>query len=386
MIDAETFLRKGSARGYQFYTGVPCSYLKPFINYVIDAPDFSYVPAANEGDAVAIAAGAALGGRAAVVMFQNSGLGNAVNPLTSLNHIFRIPVLLIVTLRGQPGGPGDEPQHALMGRITTRQLDLMEIPWRYFPTDPGAVDACWDQAVASMAALGRPFALAMAKGAVAPYRLRTAREAPGRVVSRIDAPEDGPDAALHARPRRGDILAALQAATGAQDLVLATTGYTGRELYALSDRANQFYMVGSMGCIASLGLGLALSRPDRRIIVLDGDGAALMRLGALATIGAAQPANLIHVLLDNGVHESTGGQATVSDHIDFCAIAAGAGYRHVARLRMPADLDDALHADPDGPAFLHVRIRPGVPQDLPRPKLAPEAAAARFRAAVAGAR
>ena len=117
-----------------------CSYLKPFINYVIDSADLDYLGAANEGDAVAIAAGAELGGRRAVVMFQNSGLGNAVNPLTSLTHIFHIPMLLIVTLRGEPGGAADEPQHELMGVITTEQLELMQIPWEFFPDDEDDID------------------------------------------------------------------------------------------------------------------------------------------------------------------------------------------------------------------------------------------------------
>ena len=135
MIEAQQFIHAASQRGIDFYAGVPCSYLTPFINQVITSPDIQYVGAANEGDAVAIGAGAELGGRRAVVMFQNSGLGNAVSPLTSLNYVFRIPVLVITTLRGEPGGAPDEPQHELMGEITTRLLDEMQIPWEYFPAE-----------------------------------------------------------------------------------------------------------------------------------------------------------------------------------------------------------------------------------------------------------
>ena len=143
MIQAETFVQAASDHGFNLWTGVPCSYLTPFINYVIDDQSSRYVVAANEGDAVAIAAGASLAGGRAIAMFQNSGLGNAVSPLTSLTHVFQIPVLLIVTLRGEPGGPADEPQHGLMGSITTRLLELMEIPWAYFPTDVAAVGCAW---------------------------------------------------------------------------------------------------------------------------------------------------------------------------------------------------------------------------------------------------
>jgi phosphonopyruvate decarboxylase len=180
-------------------------------------------------------------------------------------------------------------------------------------------------------------------------------------------------------PTRSAALAAVQRAVGAGDLVVATTGYTGRELYALDDRPNQLYMVGSMGCAVSLGLGLALAQPSRRVIVLDGDGAALMRLGALATVGYARPANLVHVVLDNAMHESTGGQATVSDSIDFRAIAGACGYPHLAR---PADteaLADVLSQGGDGPVFVHMKIAPGVPEGLPRPDITPRDVAARFR-------
>jgi phosphonopyruvate decarboxylase len=131
---------------------------------------------------------------------------------------------------------------------------------------------------------------------------------------------------LVAKAKRRDYLAAVQAVAGERDILIATTGFTGRELYALDDRSNQIYLVGAMGCASSVGLGLALARPDLRVTVLDGDGAALMRMGALAAIGYQRPSNLLHVMLDNGLHESTGGQATVSPSVDFAAVAAASGY------------------------------------------------------------
>ncbi|HHQ15135.1 MAG TPA: phosphonopyruvate decarboxylase, partial [Chromatiales bacterium] len=347
-------------------------YLKPFINQVIDAPDLSYVGAANEGDAVAIAAGAELGGTRAVAMFQNSGLGNAVNPLTSLTWTFRLPVLLITTLRGEPGGAPDEPQHEMMGRITAKLLELMEIPSEYFPVESDEIAAVLERATAHMNETGRPYALIMRKGSVAKAELASKPQA--RAPDAISAP------ALDALHRREEMLRAIQSAAGPDDLLIATTGYTGRELYACDDRPNQLYMVGSMGCASSLGLGLALAQPSRRVIVLDGDGAALMRLGSFATLGHERPPNLVHVLLDNGIHESTGGQATVSHSIDFTAIAAACGYPQVTAVNRPEDLTGLLSEPAGQLLFVHVPIEPGIAADLPRPSISPEQVARRFRA------
>ncbi len=373
MIEAGAFVGAARTRGYDLYSGVPCSYLTPFINYVSGADGLRYVGAANEGDAVAIAAGATLGGRRGIAMFQNSGLGNAVSPLTSLTWTFRIPVLLIVTWRGEPGGAKDEPQHALMGPLTPRQLELMEIPWRRFPAEPDDIAPALDAAEAHMAVTGRPFALVMSKGTVAPHALDQSTTRPAPIARRV------PPLVVAPTLSRCDVLGAVQQTASAKDLLIASTGYTGRELYALDDRANQLYMVGSMGCASSLALGLALARPDKRVIAIDGDGAALMRLGALATIGAERPANLVHLVIDNGMHESTGGQATVSASIDFCAVAAACGYPQVARPTTVEALGALLDETASGPLFVHVPVRPGTPADLPRPAVTPEAVAARLR-------
>jgi phosphonopyruvate decarboxylase len=367
------FVAAALQRGLGLYTGVPCSYLTPFINHAINAGELRYIAAANEGDAVAIAAGAELGGRPAVVMFQNSGLGNAVNPLTSLTWTFRIPVLLIVTWRGEPGGHADEPQHELMGAITPPLLELMGIPWSLFPAKESEVGPALDRAMAHLHNERRPYALVMRKGSVADTRLSPSpRRAAPQPVAAMSRPAP--------REQRGAVLAAIRAAAGERDLLVATTGYTGRELYALGDTANQFYMVGSMGCAASVALGLAVARPDRRVIAIDGDGAVLMRLGALATIGAEAPPNLVHVLIDNGQHESTGGQATVSPGVDFCAIAAGAGYPAARAVGHAADVQALLADRAPGLRFLHVPVLPGVPAGLPRPAMAPAAVAERLRA------
>ncbi|HXK58063.1 MAG TPA: thiamine pyrophosphate-dependent enzyme, partial [Gammaproteobacteria bacterium] len=164
---------------------------------------------------------------------------------------------------------------------------------------------------------------------------------------------------------------------------VATTGYTGRELYACDDRENQFYMIGSMGCASSLGLGLALSQPGRRVYVLDGDGALLMRMGTLATIGYQRPTNLVHILLDNHCHESTGGQSTVSHSVDFCAIAAACGYPDIHRIVNAGALRSLLREPPDMLRFIHAEMLQGVPEDLPRPSVTPEQVARRISAYLA---
>ena len=383
MIPASIFLDLCHGRGVGFITGTPCSYLKPLINAAIDDERFVFRDAVNEGDAVAMAAGAALAGRRALVMFQNSGLGNAVNALTSLCQPFRVPVLLVVSQRGEPGGEPDEPQHGQMGRITTALLDTLEIPWARFPSDAGGAVAVLDRACAEMASSGRPFALVMGKNAVAPQTLRkrAADLAPG--MRRLEFAEE-----LRRRPAermaRAVALAAIVAARDPREVLIATTGYTGRELHALGDEPWNLYVVGSMGSASALGLGLALQVP-RRVTVIEGDGAVLMRMGNLATLGAYAPANLLHLVLDNEVHDSTGGQATVSRGVALAAVAQACGYRRVVSTDEPATLSAALAAPrDDGPAFFHVRIRPGSPEKLPRPDVGPAEVFARLQRWIAG--
>ncbi|MGH8232261.1 MAG: phosphonopyruvate decarboxylase, partial [Steroidobacteraceae bacterium] len=181
MIEAREFIEAARAHGFEWYAGVPCSYLTPFINYVLQDPSLHYLSMANEGDAIALIAGVALAGapglshRRGVSMMQNSGLGNAVSPLTSLTWVFQLPQLLVVTWRAQPGVP-DEPQHALMGPITPTLLDTMQIPWELFPTTSAAIGPALERAVRHMDASGRPYALLMQKGSVAPYPLKPGSE------------------------------------------------------------------------------------------------------------------------------------------------------------------------------------------------------------------
>ena len=383
MIDARQFVEAARERGFDWYAGVPCSYLTPFINYVLQDPSLHYVSMANEGDAVALIAGVALAGKRGITMMQNSGLGNAVSPLTSLTWTFRLPQLLIVTWRGQPG-VADEPQHALMGPITPALLDTMEIPWELFPTEAEAIAPALERAIAYMDTTGRPYALVMQKGSVAPYALKPALKPavksvsvsgiaahPDSGVSGVVSQLQGVEAA--ARPSRHEVLQRVVAQTPlASTVVLASTGFCGRELYAIDDRPNQLYMVGSMGCVVPFALGLALARPDLRVVALDGDGAALMRMGAFATVGAYGPSNLQHLLLDNSAHDSTGGQATVSSQISFGGVASACGYAAALETDQVEHIGAWLDAPPlAGPRFARLLTRTGTPDDLPRPSITP---------------
>jgi phosphonopyruvate decarboxylase len=259
-----------------------------------------------------------------------------------------------------------------MGAITPRLFELMGIPWELFPREPAALAAALGRAQAYMQRDSLPYAFVLQKGAVEPAatgRHRTRERSVGGVVrGAFGAARLAPD----------DALAAVVAGLAGSDVVIATTGYTGRALYAVGDRPNQLYVVGSMGCASSLALGLALAQPARRVIVLDGDGALLMHLGACAIIGHEAPPNLVHVLLDNGVHDSTGAQATVAPAVDLAGVALACGYREVQRIASADALADALRSARGGPAFLHVRTEPRASRKLPRPAETPAEVARRF--------
>lgn len=366
MIQAHDFIEPARSRGFDFWAGVPCSFLTSLINAVLADGAMQYLSSANEGDAVAAAAGAAVGGRKSVVMMQNSGLGNAVSPLSSLNWVFRIPVLLIITLRGAPNLE-DEPQHKLMGQITGRLLDELQIPWERFPQDAGEVEGALARAQRSMDKTGLPYAFVMPKGSVAPLELCSAWKAQRRFGSGVAPAVDPGEPQLS----RGEALRAVVDATPeSESIVVATTGYTGRELFSIRDRPNHLYMVGAMGCASSFALGLSMAVPDKRVVIVDGDGAALMRMGNLATAGAYAGSNFHHLLLDNGVHESTGGQPTVSAAVQFADVAQACGYRHALNSATADGLHGFLQARA-GPSLLHLRIRRGVAGKLPRPNIGP---------------
>lgn len=375
MISAASFVEHLRGLGYSQYAGVPCSFLKPFINYVIDDATLDYVGAASEGEAVGFTLGAYLAGRKTVTMCQNSGLGNMVNPLTSLNYPFRVPTLLITTWRGQPGVK-DEPQHEQMGRIMHELLDAIEIPWLPFPSEESEIADAMARAEASMEERLRPFALVMSKDTVAPHKLMR-RVTPQLVKTDLHNFNHAPTSE---RLTRTKVIQLILEALQGNEAVIATTGMTGRELFTIADRPNHLYVVGGMGTASSIGFGVAHALPEQPVVVLDGDGAALMKLGSLATIGCYQPKNLLHIILDNETHDSTGGQQTSSPITRFAEIAAASNYRRAMTADRADDIRQAVRElrAATGPSLLHVKIQPGSPKEIGRPTVKPHEVKERF--------
>ncbi|OQA77128.1 MAG: hypothetical protein BWY32_02631 [bacterium ADurb.Bin243] len=373
MINTPQFGGALKNEGFNFFSGVPCSYLKYFINYALNECD--YVMAANEGDAAAVCAGAYMGGRLPVFICQNSGLTNAVSPLTSLNYIFRIPLLGFVSLRGASGCP-DEPQHELMGEITGGLLDLMKIKWDYLSGE----ETLWRKQLLNAAETvksGETYFFVVKKNTFGEVKLKEKSRPASNLSKNIligqtgAACEDNKDETLYAA--RIEALKTIAGRCGPETLLIATTGMTGRELYDLGDRANNFYMVGSMGCAGSIGLGLALCRPERKIAVIDGDGALLMRMGSMATAGYYSPGNMLHVLLDNRSHASTGGQFTVSPSVNFAAAAHSCGYKRSITAENIESLAKRIEEWKRSPelTFIHLRISESVAAEAGRPAIKP---------------
>lgn len=339
MIAADAFCNTLKQLGFRFFVGVPCSFFQHATNAIVADPDMTYIAAANEGAAVGIAAGAVLTGTKSALLMQNSGLGNAVNPITSLLLIYRIPMLLFVSGRAYPAGQDDEPQHAIMGTVTQNLLTQLGVESREMPDTHDDFVHVLRGMDEHMACTGLPVAFIVRKG--------TIEDRPAPV------PLDAWDL------RRIDVIRAIADAAIRHDAaVIATTGHISRELFAVADRPANFYMQGSMGHASAIGLGAALSRRDRRVVVLDGDGAVIMHLGTLSTIGHYAPDNLIHVVLDNEAYESTGNQDTTSRTTAVDAVARASGYRHAVRCTSASGLVDAVEDafTQHGPTLILVKV------------------------------
>lgn len=363
MLDTKVFGENLKQNGFTFYSGVPCSFLKNLINFAIN--NCEYVIANNEGDAVAICAGAFLGGKKPVFLCQNSGLTNAVSPLTSLNQIFQIPVLGFVSLRGEPGLT-DEPQHELMGQITTAMLDLMQIKWEYLADDMSVALNQLKEAD-SFIKNNQSFFFAVRKGTFSEEKLSAQKLLLSSNRRRVEKTK------TDSLPSREAVLACVNDAKDQNTLVFATTGKTGRELYEVEDAPNNFYMVGSMGCVSSLGLGLALTRKDKNVIAIDGDGSILMRLETLATNAYYSPSNLLHLIIDNNSYDSTGGQLTISHNVDFIRLAAACGYTNVFYVHDLSELRYYIEnwKKDKGLTLLYIKVAKGAKDNLGRPQIKP---------------
>ncbi|MBE6266383.1 MAG: phosphonopyruvate decarboxylase [Prevotella ruminicola] len=379
MIRASFFYQELAAYGINFYTGVPDSLLKNLCAYVTDHADH-HIIAANEGGAMGIAAGHYLAtGQIPVVYMQNSGEGNIINPLASLvdKEVYNIPVLLVIGWRGKPG-VHDEPQHVKQGKVTLSLLETMGIPYSVLSKEEHEASLQIKQAVESMQQSKECYALIIEKDTFEPYQLSTVTAHPELSLSREEA------------------IGIVASAIGPKDVIVSTTGMISRELFEYRTRNHQgherdFLTVGSMGHASQIALGIALEKPDRRVWCFDGDGAAIMHLGGMAIVGSQAPGNYVHVVFNNGAHDSVGGQPTVGLDIDLPTIAKAAGYKQVVSVSSKEELERCLdflrpfsskrpeveraRHDNDGgnfsPLLLEIRVQKGNRKDLGRPTTTP---------------
>lgn len=359
-MNVETFTEILDA---EFYTGVPDSLLRPLCDWLIKTygtEPTRHIIAANEGNCAAIAAGYHLAtGKVPCVYMQNSGEGNVVNPLASLlnEKIYSIPMIFVVGWRGEPG-VHDEPQHVFQGAITCELLTLMGV--KNFVVDantsPEELHGVMED-YRKVLATGKCVAFVVRKGA----------------LTFDEKISYGNSFVL----RREDVLRKI-VDVAAQDFIIATTGKTGRELFELREangqnHAHDFLTVGSMGHCSSIALGLALNRPEKNFWCVDGDGALLMHMGALAVIGSLKPRNLIHVAINNGAHESVGGLPTAAAQIDLTGVARACGYPEVLKATSADELDTALQRATAARqlTFLEVECAIGSRKDLGRPTTTP---------------
>lgn len=393
MLDVYAFGEILEECGFRDFSGVPCSYLSPLINYAINKRRF--IMANNEGEAIAIASGITLASLESnivlddssdrrntfgVVLMQNSGLSNALSPLTSLNYPFSIPILGFVSLRGERdefGNNTDEPQHELLGVITDKLLHTCEIEYMFLYAELSQARTQIHKALEI---------LQTGKSCFFIVRNKTFAKIALEINPIQDLCVNKNTQSHEALPSRIQALEVIQRiATDSKSVLLATTGKCGRELYELGDRENQLYMVGSMGCVSSLALGIAL-KSRHKVIAIDGDSALLMRLGALSTNAyyakVRDTGNFCHILLDNQSHDSTGGQFNLSPFVDFASIAESCGYDKV---NIAYNLNDFqkyinlfLEANAGGAHFIYLAIKKGSKENLGRPKILPQDVAKRL--------
>ncbi|HET8577103.1 MAG TPA: thiamine pyrophosphate-dependent enzyme [Methylomirabilota bacterium] len=377
MISGKELVALLEAQGYDFFSGVPCSLIEGVIGALEGHPRLPYVPAVREDVAVGLAAGAWLAGRTPMALMQNSGLGTSLNALVSLSLMYRLPALLLVTWRGYEGK--DAPEHLLMGEISPSLLALIGIPHRVLQVESAAEDIAWARAESER--LSQPVALLLPP--------RVVETGGGHAEPAAAAPAaSAPPAQVFQPPKisRMDALRAALAALGDEPVIHAN-GYICRESFAVNDRPQNFYMIGSMGLASAIALGVALARPTRKTVVFDGDGNLLMNLGILPMIGGGpvmgrgRPRNLVHIVFDNGLYGSTGNQLSPSRHVGLDRLALAAGYTSAVAVTEISEITGTVAAAlaSDGPHFVLVRVT-AEEQPVPRIPYLPEEIRDRFRA------
>lgn len=362
MVSVEKFYDTLRNCGIKLFTGVPDSLLKNLCAYITDNSDsFHNIIAANEGAAVGIAAGHYMAtGEVPVIYMQNSGIGNAVNPLMSLadEKVYSLPILLIIGWRGEPG-VHDEPQHVKQGEVTLPLLDAMEIPYVILSDDDSSALPAVQMIVNDCKKLSRPHAIVIRKNTFGKYRLKN------------EAVNDYPLS-------REEALTRIVKSMDNDSVIVSTTGKLSRELFELressgQDHSHDFLTVGSMGHASSISLGIALEKPERRVYCFDGDGAFIMHMGAITNVGALAPKNYVHVVFNNGAHESVGGQPTLGFGIDMCAIAKACGYKEAVTITTGEEFEELSKTinTIDGPALVELRVRIDSRENLGRPTTTP---------------
>ena len=361
MIRPEFFIEALREKGIDCFAGVPDSLLKNICAYITDHFDAAHnIIAANEGAAVGIAAGHYLAtGQPACVYMQNSGEGNIINPLASLTdqEVYNIPVLLLIGWRGRPG-VHDEPQHVKQGKVTTGLLNVMGVNYEVLSKEEDKAAKQIDKTAKALANK-EVFALVIEKDTFEDYKLQNV-EVNDLTMSREEA------------------IQTVAAALGEKDCIVSTTGMISRELFEYRAAMNQgherdFLTVGSMGHASQIALGIAMAKTDRKVWCFDGDGAAIMHMGSMAIVANKAPKNYVHVVFNNGAHDSVGGQPTVGLKIDLPAVAKAVGYPHAFSVDSKADLLDCLKAVRmvEGPILLEIKVKKGNRKDLGRPTTTP---------------
>lgn len=361
MIRPEFFIEKLRENGIDCFAGVPDSLLKNICAYITDHCDAEHnIIAANEGAAVGLAAGHYLAtGQPACVYMQNSGEGNIINPLASLTdpEVYNIPVLLLIGWRGRPG-VHDEPQHVKQGKVTTGLLNTMGINFDVLSKEKEKAEKQIAKAIDAVKKKD-VYALVIEKDTFEDYKLQNV-EKNDLTMSREEA------------------IQTVAAALGEKDCIVSTTGMISRELFEYRAAMNQgherdFLTVGSMGHASQIALGIAMAKPDRKVWCFDGDGAAIMHMGSMAIVANKAPKNYVHVVFNNGAHDSVGGQPTVGLKIDLAKIAEAVGYTRTISVSLESQLAAALDAlkSIDGPVLLEIKVKKGNRKDLGRPTTTP---------------
>jgi len=362
MIKCEDFYNLLIKNEIDFFCGVPDSLLKYPIAYISDhAMKKKNIITANEGNAVALAAGYYLAtGKIGMIYMQNSGEGNATNPLVSLTNkkVYSIPLLLLIGWRGEPGKK-DEPQHVKQGEITKSLLDILEIPYSVIPESIEETNHVIKKAVKYMNKQNSAYALIVKKGIFKPYNLKNKSE----IANNLS---------------REEALGIVAEHLSSQDIIVSTTGKLSRELFEYREEFKQnhnrdFLTVGSMGHCSQIALGIAISQPTRNVYCFDGDGAVIMHMGSLAIIGSQKPENFKHIIFNNGAHDSVGGQLTVGLQIDIPLIAKGCGYNSVFKADTKDEIIEGINnlKMAKGPSLLEIKIKKGARKDLGRPTKTP---------------